>query len=181
MVTFALITLICLAALAGTAWAHWPSAHRTGELQAPRVHVIYWLRGQLNDTLQAKCLPARRYGWKPAYRVPQGARPWVIERTQTWLRTARSAESRCVPWPWDALAECESGGNWAYNGPSGFDGGLQFLPSTWNTAKGMVRGASVYSYAWQAPAHVQVRVAQAWLSVTSWAQWPACSSALGLR
>jgi resuscitation-promoting factor RpfE len=32
---------------------------------------------------------------------------------------------------WDAIAECESGGNWAINTGNGYWGGLQFLPSTW--------------------------------------------------
>lgn len=32
---------------------------------------------------------------------------------------------------WDAVAECESGGNWSTNTGNGFSGGLQFTPSTW--------------------------------------------------
>lgn len=32
---------------------------------------------------------------------------------------------------WDAVAECESGGNWSANTGNGFYGGLQFKPSTW--------------------------------------------------
>jgi hypothetical protein len=32
---------------------------------------------------------------------------------------------------WDALAECESGGNWNTSTGNGFSGGLQFTPSTW--------------------------------------------------
>jgi hypothetical protein len=57
----------------------------------------------------------------------------------------RAAETSVVPAPllgggatevltWanaDAVAECESGGNWAINNGNGFWGGLQFLPSTW--------------------------------------------------
>ena len=31
---------------------------------------------------------------------------------------------------WDALAECESGGNWGTSTGNGFSGGLQFTPST---------------------------------------------------
>jgi hypothetical protein len=78
---------------------------------------------------------------------------------------------------WYALAQCESGGDWSYNGSSGFDGGLQFLPSTWVAAGGPSYG---YAYAWQAPASVQIAVAQSWLAKTSWAQWPACAAKLGL-
>lgn len=95
------------------------------------------------------------------------------------------------PWPWIALADCESGdgdgrppyhADWDYNGY--FDGGLQFLPSTWDIARRkpeVYRVAWRYPYAYMAPAWVQVRVARNWLRYTSWAQWPACSRKLGLR
>lgn len=31
---------------------------------------------------------------------------------------------------WDAMAQCESGGNWVANTGNGFYGGLQFTPAT---------------------------------------------------
>ncbi len=37
---------------------------------------------------------------------------------------------------WDALAECESGGNWAINTGNGYYGGLQFSQSTWEAYGG---------------------------------------------
>jgi len=37
---------------------------------------------------------------------------------------------------WDALAKCESGGNWAINTGNGYYGGLQFNVSTWNSNGG---------------------------------------------
>jgi len=37
---------------------------------------------------------------------------------------------------WDRLAQCESGGNWGINTGNGFQGGLQFSPSTWNAHGG---------------------------------------------
>lgn len=94
---------------------------------------------------------------------------------------------------WLKLADCETGDGdgrppyravWDYNGRSGFDGGLQFLPSTWSMAKQLpeVRGfARRHAFAYQAPAWAQILVAQAWLKRTSWAQWPACARKLGLR
>ena len=33
---------------------------------------------------------------------------------------------------WDQVASCESGGNWAINTGNGYQGGLQFSPSTWS-------------------------------------------------
>ena len=32
---------------------------------------------------------------------------------------------------WDAVAQCESSGNWGINTGNGYYGGLQFSPSTW--------------------------------------------------
>ena len=37
---------------------------------------------------------------------------------------------------WDALAQCESGGNWSTNTGNGYSGGLQFSPSTWQAYGG---------------------------------------------
>jgi hypothetical protein len=37
---------------------------------------------------------------------------------------------------WDAIAQCESGGNWSINTGNGYYGGLQFLTSTWLAAGG---------------------------------------------
>ncbi len=78
---------------------------------------------------------------------------------------------------WDKLAACESGGNWSYNGASGFDGGLQFLPSTWSAYN------KNYAFAWQAPSVVQIATAQRLLAAHSGSyrtSWPACSIKLGL-
>lgn len=92
---------------------------------------------------------------------------------------------------WIRMADCESGdgdglppyrATWTFNGLH--DGGLQFVPSTWNAAKrlGEVRRfAARYGYAYHAPAWVQIRVADNWRRHTSWAQWPTCSRKLGLR
>ncbi|AEF36353.1 MULTISPECIES: transglycosylase family protein [Mycobacteriaceae] len=38
---------------------------------------------------------------------------------------------------WDAVAQCESGGNWAADTGNGFYGGLQFKPSTWRAFGGV--------------------------------------------
>ncbi len=80
---------------------------------------------------------------------------------------------------WDQLAKCESGGNWATNTGNGFYGGLQFSEDTWNRAASNV-GVTI-PFAHQASREVQIKVAEDWLSRTSWAQWPACSKKLGLR
>ncbi len=38
---------------------------------------------------------------------------------------------------YDAIAQCESGGNWSTNSGNGYYGGLQFLQSTWEGAGGL--------------------------------------------
>lgn len=45
---------------------------------------------------------------------------------------------------WDAIAQCESGGNWATNTGNGYYGGLQWTPGTWhaNGGQGMPQNAS---------------------------------------
>ena len=79
---------------------------------------------------------------------------------------------------WDKLANCESGGingpRWDYNGPSGYDGGLQFLPSTWTSMN------TGYTYAWQAPRSVQIATAIKLQAQSGWGQWPNCARQLGL-
>src|ERR1700732_1861948 len=44
---------------------------------------------------------------------------------------------------WDAVAACESGGNWAINTGNGYYGGLQFTMGTWraNGGSGSAAGA----------------------------------------
>ena len=74
---------------------------------------------------------------------------------------------------WDALAQCESGGNWGTNTGNGFSGGLQFTPSTWAAfgGTGSAQGASKAE---------QIRVAEKVLQGQGWGAWPACSAKLGL-
>ena len=40
---------------------------------------------------------------------------------------------------WDAVAACESGGNWAINTGNGYYGGLQFTQGTWRPTVARVR------------------------------------------
>ncbi len=74
---------------------------------------------------------------------------------------------------WDALAQCESGGDWSYNGPSGFDGGLQFHPSTWTGAG----GGQYAPEAWMATREQQIAIAERVLASSGRGAWPGCSDA----
>jgi hypothetical protein len=64
---------------------------------------------------------------------------------------------------WDAIAQCESGGNWSINTGNGYYGGLQFTMSTWraNGGSGSPHLAS---------RDEQIRVA----SKMSLSNWPVC-------
>ena len=80
------------------------------------------------------------------------------------------------PATWDALAECESSGNWSINTGNGYYGGLQFSASTWMAFGG---GAHA-SRADLATREEQIAVAEKTLAVQGWGAWPACSAKLGL-
>lgn len=77
---------------------------------------------------------------------------------------------------WYELAQCESGGNWAYDGASGYDGGLQFHPDTWRRNK----PAGYPEYAWQATPDQQIEVGRIIQSRRGWGAWPSCAARLGL-
>jgi resuscitation-promoting factor RpfE len=68
---------------------------------------------------------------------------------------------------WDAIAACESGGNWGISTGNGYSGGLQFTPSTWraNGGSGSASGAS---------RDEQIRVAENVLRTQGIGAWPVC-------
>ncbi|WP_334137757.1 resuscitation-promoting factor Rpf1 domain-containing protein [Corynebacterium variabile] len=78
---------------------------------------------------------------------------------------------------WDALAQCESGGDWSINTGNGYHGGLQFSPSTWSG----YGGGEFAPYAYQASREEQIVVGERVLAGQGWGAWPSCSSQLGLN
>lgn len=89
---------------------------------------------------------------------------------------ARTAPKHVGSSIWDAIARCESGGNWA-DTRGGYEGGVHFLHSTWVAAG----GRRYAEHAYQATREQQIEIAQSWLERTSWAQWPVCSRKVGAR
>jgi resuscitation-promoting factor RpfA len=73
---------------------------------------------------------------------------------------------------WDAIAKCESGGNWATNTGNGFYGGLQFTMSTWhaNGGSGSPQNASRSE---------QIAVAERVLATQGIGAWPVCGKHAG--
>ena len=78
---------------------------------------------------------------------------------------------------WDRLAQCESGGNWHINTGNGYQGGLQFSPSTWAGYGGTEYAAT----ADQATREQQIAVAERVQAAQGWGAWPACTARLGIR
>ncbi len=70
---------------------------------------------------------------------------------------------------WDAIAQCESGGNWSINTGNGFHGGLQFTLGTWqaNGGSGLPENAS---------RDEQIRVAENTLRTQGIGAWPVCGA-----
>ncbi|MGD9621487.1 MAG: transglycosylase family protein [Mycolicibacterium sp.] len=68
---------------------------------------------------------------------------------------------------WDAVAACESGGNWSINTGNGYYGGLQFAMGTWrsNGGAGAPHAAS---------REEQIRVAENVLQTQGIGAWPHC-------
>jgi nucleoid-associated protein YgaU len=68
---------------------------------------------------------------------------------------------------WDAIAACESGGNWSINTGNGYYGGLQFSQSTWAANGGSGNPAN-------ASREEQIRVANNVLASQGIGAWPVC-------
>lgn len=78
---------------------------------------------------------------------------------------------------WDALAQCESGGNWAISSGNGYYGGIQFDQGTW-----LSNGGGAYApLPSGATREQQIAVASKLQAARGWSPWPACSSSVGLR
>jgi Transglycosylase-like domain len=82
-------------------------------------------------------------------------------------------DSAGVYWPWDALAECESSGNWQADTGNGYYGGLQFAWGSWEAAGGSGN-----------PAHAspseQVARGEILQDMQGWGAWPTCARIVGL-
>jgi LysM repeat protein len=68
---------------------------------------------------------------------------------------------------WDAIAQCESSGNWNTNTGNGYYGGLQFTQSTWKAYGGTGSAAS-------ASREQQIAVAERVLQGQGIGAWPVC-------
>jgi len=70
---------------------------------------------------------------------------------------------------WEAIAQCESGGNWSINTGNGYYGGLQFDIDTWD-------GFAGYKYASDATKAQQIARAEEVLVSQGIGAWPNCGA-----
>lgn len=80
-----------------------------------------------------------------------------------------TAAANADPINWEAIAKCESGGNWAADSGDGDYGGLQISAATWD-ANGGVGLPS------QASPQQQIAVAKRIMAEQGPGAWPTCSS-----
>ena len=90
--------------------------------------------------------------------------------------TSTSGVSRAT---WEAVAACESNGDWTIDTGNSFYGGLQFNLESWTWAGGQ----QYAEYPHQATKDQQIAVADQLIEIhpAGWGAWPACSAKLGLR
>ena len=91
----------------------------------------------------------------------------VVAMGMSTLFAAGSAHADSMNW--DAVAQCESGGNWAANTGNGNYGGLQFKQATWTSNGGV--GSPVH-----ASREEQIRVAENVLASQGARAWPKCGA-----
>ncbi len=110
---------------------------------------------------------------RPVARVPLTAPVAQIEYHGTKQRPTPAISSSSV---WDAIAQCESGGNWHINTGNGYYGGLQFSAGTW-TSYG---GGAYASTADLATREQQIAIGEKVQAAQGWGAWPTCSAAAGV-
>ncbi len=83
--------------------------------------------------------------------------------------TIAAAPAQAESVNWDAIAECESGGDWSINTGNGYYGGLQFSLSTWQAygGTGMPHETS---------REQQIAIAERVLDGQGIGAWPVCGS-----
>jgi len=87
--------------------------------------------------------------------------------------TAASAASVST---WDAVAQCESTGNWSINTGNGYYGGLQFSASTWDAYGGQQYAPTAN----EATQGQQIAIAEKVLASQGPGAWPVCGPQAGL-
>jgi len=91
-----------------------------------------------------------------------------VAGTAALLGPASAAQASSVNW--DAIAQCESGGNWSISTGNGFYGGLQFTRGTWKAYGGTKYAATAN----KASRSEQIAIAEKVLRGQGIGAWPVC-------
>jgi hypothetical protein len=108
----------------------------------------------------------------PGYIADEGGSKGVAEATET--DSGIGAPPALISSNWDAVALCESGGNWSINTGNGFYGGLQIWEPTWIDFGGW----EFASLPHEATKAEQIIVAERILAVQGKGAWPSCGQFL---
>jgi LysM repeat protein len=112
--------------------------------------------------------------------LPESARAALAAAPQA-VQASRATSSSYIPSStapasgsvWDAIAACESGGNWAINTGNGYYGGLQFSLSSW-------RGVGGSGLPSDASREEQISRAEMLQARQGWGAWPVCTARAGV-
>ncbi len=130
--------------------------------------------GSAEVTVEISYLGSEEQGRDVVSRTVTSEPVQKVVREGTKQRPAAPAVSAGA---WDALAQCESGGNWGINTGNGYYGGLQFSAGTWLAYGGgqYAQTANLASREQQIAIASKVRDARG-----GYGDWPACAAKLGL-
>ncbi len=178
-----LVSVCALAVLAGCGDVHTETISYT---PAPRPPAISALSPGLTEPLAAirSWHAVELYGATLTFNAEQRQRIERASAASLPPTPARPAPARPKPAPqppavprsssgsggtvnWDAIAACESGGDWAANTGNGFEGGLQFTASTYHAYGGV-------GHAYNASRAEQIAVAERVLAGQGIGAWPVC-------
>jgi uncharacterized protein YabE (DUF348 family) len=142
----------------------------------------YGREGSANLTYQVVYVDGKATSRKLVSRKVISAPRTQVERVGTKSRPQPAAPKNTAPNPpvsnnglnWDAVAACESGGNWHINTGNGFYGGLQFDSGTW-----LSNGGGAYAQrADLATREQQIAIATKVYNARGSSPWPVCGANL---
>jgi hypothetical protein len=129
---------------------------------------------------EARRADARRAAARRAAAAQRAAERAAARQAAQQQPTAAASAPSQSPQPppasgavnWDAIAQCESGGNWSINTGNGYYGGLQFSQQTWEANGGLTYAprADLASRA------AQIAVAEKVYAAGGLGAWPVCGA-----
>jgi hypothetical protein len=151
--------------------ADWPAVWWANRHQVPNPGLI--TAGQrllLPDNHQVRRGLARAAAASAAAQAPSSSASSSGASTTSAPAVSPSSLPSAGGVNWQAIAQCESGGNWSANTGNGFYGGLQFTQGTWDAYGGAQYAASANL----ASESQQIAVAERVLAGQGIGAWPVC-------